>query len=100
MLKSFTFSILSILLVVSILAPSVEALYTSDSESILVMDLNEEENGKETEKKFDEKEMFFSNSIVNKTFFYKEQLTAAQTYSLIYSEVSTEVVLPPPKRLI
>jgi len=49
------------MLVVSILAPSIELLCKSTTESVLVMDLSEEENNqKEIENKFDKKELFFS----------------------------------------
>ncbi|MDT0606464.1 hypothetical protein [Croceitalea rosinachiae] len=101
MLKSFTFSLIAIMLVISILAPSIEALCKSDHESAVTMDLNEEENNKkETEKKFDENELFFSNSIENKSIYLTQQLTRNQAYLLFYADVSTEIILPPPKRVI
>ena len=99
MLKSFTFSLLALILVASILAPSIEALYTSDHESTFIMDLNEEENNKEAEKKFDEKELYFSNAIENRSLYLTQQLTANQIYLLFYSDVSSEIVLPPPKAM-
>ena len=86
------------MLVISILAPSIEALCKSDYESALVIDLNEEENNKnEAEKKFDENELFFSNSIENKSLYLTQELTRSQLSLLPYSDISTEIVLPPPK---
>lgn len=88
------------MLVISILAPSIEALCKSDYESALVIDLNEEENNSETEKKFDENELFFSNSIENRSLYLTQELIRNQISLLLYSDISTEIVLPPPKSLI
>ncbi len=87
------------MLVISILAPSLEAICKPDYESALVLDSNEEENSKnETENKFDENELFFSNSIENKAISLIQEVIRNQITPLPYSDVSTEIVLPPPKR--
>lgn len=88
------------MLVISILAPSIEVLCKSDYESALVIDLNEEENNSETEKKFNENELFFSNSIENRSLHLTQELIRNQISLLLYSDISTEIVLPPPKSLI
>jgi len=89
------------MLVISILAPSIEALCKSDYESAVVVDLNEEENNKnETEKEFDEKELFFSSFIENKSLYLTQELIRNQIFLVFYPDISTEIVLPPPKELI
>jgi hypothetical protein len=101
MFKSFSFSLVALLLVVSILAPSIEALCKSDYETMLVIDLNEEENNsKESEKKFDQKELFFTNSIESRSLYLGQEHIRSQTYLLSYSDFSSEIILPPPKSLI
>ena len=101
MLKSFTFSLLSIILVISILAPSIEALCNSNYDNVLVMDFNEEENNKkESEKKFDQKELFFNNYFESRSLYLGQKITKTQTSLLTYSDFCSEIVLPPPERLI
>ena len=101
MFKSITFSLLSLMLVVSILAPSIEAICKSDYDNILVIDSNEEENNKnESEKKFDLKELFFTNTIENKSLYLAENISRIQTFSPSYSNFSAEILLPPPQNLI
>lgn len=101
MLKSFSFSLIAILLVVSVLAPSIETLCKTDYENAVVMDFNEEENNKkEAEKEFDEQELFFSSSIENRSLHLTQQLTSNRAYLLFYLDVSAEVILPPPKRVV
>ncbi|MFD2586654.1 hypothetical protein ACFSQJ_06910 [Croceitalea marina] len=101
MLKSFTFSLLSIMLVISILAPSIEVLCKSSYDNILVMDLNEEENNKqETEQKFDQKELFFTDSIESRSINFSQEIAIIQTTLVSYSDFSVEIVLPPPQDLI
>jgi len=88
------------MLVISILAPSVEALCNSNHDNALVMDLNEEENNKkESEKKFDQKELFFSTYIEKTALFITQEITNSQTKLLSNSDFSAEIVLPPPERL-
>lgn len=101
MLKSSAFSLLAIMLVISILAPSIEALYNSNHDNVLVMDLNEEEsNKKESEKKFDQKELFFSNYPEKTTLFIAQEITNSQTQLPSNSDFSLEIILPPPERFI
>lgn len=89
------------MLVVSILAPSIETLCKSKADSILVMDFSEEENNnKESEKKFDQKELFFSSIAEKNSFSFTNEITKSQTSLLPYSDFSAEIVLPPPKKLV
>lgn len=100
MLKTVTFSLLSIMLVISILAPSIETLCKSDHENILVIDSNEEENNKkESEKKFDQKELFFTNSTENRSIYLGQEIIRIQTGLVYYSGFSAEIVLPPPQHM-
>lgn len=89
------------MLVISILVPSIEALCNSNYDNVLVMDLNEEENNKnESDKKFDQKELFFSNYTEKGSPYFTQEITKSQTYLLPYSDFSTEIVLPPPEKFI
>ena len=101
MIKSFTFSLLSILLVVSILAPSIETMCKSSYDNILLMDFNEEENSnQETEKKFEEKDLFFSSIPEKGNFYFTKEITKSQTSLLPYSDFFYDIKLPPPKKLV
>ncbi len=98
MLKSYTYSLLALMLVVSILAPSIELLCKSTTESVLVMDLSEEENNqKEIENKFDKKELFFSPDTENSKISFSKEITKSQLALLSYSGFKAEVIPPPPK---
>jgi hypothetical protein len=100
MFNSFSFSGIALLLVFSLLAPSIETLCASDYESVLAMDFNEDENNsKESEKNFDHKELFFDNAIGNKNIYIDQQTIRNQTHILFYSNLSSEILLPPPKDL-
>ena len=101
MVKSFTYSLLAMMLVVSILAPSIEALCKSNYDTVLAMDLNEEENNnKELEQKLDQNELFFSNYLEKVNLYFSEENTKSQTSLLPYSDFSAEIVVPPPERFI
>lgn len=100
MLKSLLFSLLSILLVISILVPSIEILCEKDVEKVLVMDLNEEENNSnETEKKFDQKKLFFTNLNQKGNLQFFQEIIKSQTSLIPYSDFSFEIIVPPPERL-
>lgn len=89
------------MLVVSILAPSIEALCKADNDSIVVMDFNEEENNKkESEKKLDQKELFLSKYMESRSLHVGQKNTGIQTCLLTYSDFLSEIVLPPPQGLI
>ena len=86
------------MLVVSILAPSLELLFKSSTDTMLVMDLNEEENNtKENEKKFDKKEIVFLNEIYNTKMSFFKEISKSQLALLSYSNFNAEIVPPPPK---
>lgn len=100
MFKSFAFSLLAFMLVISILVPSIEALCTANHDNVLVMDLNEEENNnKESENSFDLKELFFFNYKEKTCLFSIQELVNNQILLLSNSNFSAEIVLPPPERL-
>jgi len=72
------------MLVVSILAPSIELLCKSTTESVLVMDLSEEENN---QKEIEE----------NSKISFSKEITKSQLALLSYSGFKAEVIPPPPK---
>lgn len=88
------------MLVISVLAPSIEALCKFDQESSFVIDLNEEENKKESEKELDQNEFFFKNSFENRSVYLGHEITRSSTCVIAFSDFSAEVVLPPPQNII
>lgn len=101
MVKSFTFSFLATMLVISILAPSIEALCTSDYDTVVVMDINEEENNQQESKKdIDEKELFFSNYLFVDYFSQLKNETKNIPFLVSFIDYSLEIVLPPPEYLV
>ena len=100
MLKSSSFSFIAFILVLSILGPSIDALMSvgSQMEEAYVIDFNEEENNKnESEKKFDEKELFFDNPLESKSFFAFQKNTLQEFDLFSNSQFDSEIVPPPPK---
>ncbi len=89
------------MLVISILAPSIEVLCKSSYDNVMVIDFNEEENNKqETDQKFDQKELFFTDSIEGRSINFSQEIAIIQTTLVSYSDFSAEIVLPPPQDLI
>jgi len=88
------------MLVVSILAPSIELICNSNDDTVLVIDLNEEEGNNEMEKKFEKNELFFKkNSDFTKISFAKK-ITKSKLALNSYSNFDAEVIPPPPKSFI
>jgi len=88
---------LSLVLACSVLAPTLIALTDVGSKKVVVLDSSEEENGKETEKKFDEKELFFEIIHKNKDNHLLLTTSLKKTYLLKYQFVDFEIILPPPE---
>jgi len=96
-MKTITLFILSILLVVAILAPSVITLLDIENKTELVIDFNEEDNKKEEKKENKNKEFvssadFDALSYLNFDFSNKASFYLEKNYSF-----STSIVLPPPR---
>ena len=101
MIKKYAFSIIATLLIFSILAPTVVTFLNTHKEVLIAIDFADEESKKEeSKKKFDEKELFFGESINPHCFYETESILNSSIDYFKYSDVSTEIILPPPEQLI
>jgi len=96
-MKSASFFMLSLLLVVAILAPAIVTLVDANHQTELLMDFNEEENKKEEKKETKEKKLFsFSDFDThlgeNGDFSRFSSFYLEKNYS-----ISTSIFLPPPE---
>ncbi len=89
--------ILNLILTCSILAPTLVALTDVASKKVVVFDSGEEENNKEAEKKFDEKELFFEITHKNRDCHLTLTSNLKKEYLLKYQFVDFEIILPPPE---
>lgn len=87
------------LLVIFLLAPSIATLIDFTEEKIAFMDLSEEENNKEGEKKADDKELFFQNTLNHKCTVFAQKLNKLNHLIILYKGSYSDIFLPPPKRL-
>lgn len=99
MLKTIAFPLIAIMLIFSILAPSVVPLLEKDYDIFVLLDNSEDEKSKdkESEKKFDEKDMFLSNSLVSNCDFFQNQVQNYTTYVSFNSDFKADILLPPPR---
>lgn len=88
---------LSIILTVSVLTPTVVSLTDVSSDKIAFFDSGDEENNKETEKKFDEKELFFENYGLQEGLTYSRKGNLEKSYLLRLQKIDSEILLPPPQ---
>lgn len=96
-MKSVSFFLLSILLVVAILAPSVITLVDLDTKTELVMDFNEEDNKKEEKKEDKEKELFSSLEFYATASSNDNTSKVSSFYLEKEYSFSASISLPPPK---
>ncbi|MEM9647097.1 MAG: hypothetical protein AAF969_01355 [Bacteroidota bacterium] len=102
MLTSFAHPLVCLMLIFSILAPSVVPLVDKDCAVAVLLDTNEEEKSKEkeSEKKFNEKDLFLNQYAVNGSVFIQFQESETIEYLLLNSDFQGEIVLPPPQKFI
>ncbi|MCL6267371.1 hypothetical protein [Flagellimonas myxillae] len=102
MLKALAHPLICFLLIFSILAPSIVPLIDKDCPIAVFLDSSEEEKSKdkESEKKLGEKDLFLnSESLTNN--FLGLNIKAEDTENLcMHSDVMTEILLPPPEKLV
>ena len=100
MYKSFLFSLIAGALVFSILAPPIETLLYSQSDSTVILDFNEEENNqKESDNEYGEKNLFFASAHLPLRF-QEYTLSLNQTsYRLLHTNIPQEILSPPPEQL-
>ncbi|WP_139063734.1 hypothetical protein [Flagellimonas eckloniae] len=101
MLKTIAFPLIAIMLIFSILAPSVLPLLDKDYDMFVFLDNSEEEKSKEkeSEKKFDEKDMFYTNSLVSNCDYFQNQSQNYAIYINFSSDFKADILLPPPRKL-
>ncbi|MEL6976438.1 MAG: hypothetical protein AAGL29_13730 [Bacteroidota bacterium] len=100
MIKSITFPLIALLLVSSILAPSLLSVLDIEEEMMVLVDTSEEEkNGeKESEKKSDESDLFF-NIIGHQTACSALNLVLKMQYPLhLGGDYIGDVIVPPPRQ--
>ena len=96
-MKSASFFLLSILLVVAILAPSIVTLIDTDNKTELVMDFNEEDNKKEEKKENKEKDFFSSFQFDSASDVNADSSKTSSFYLEKNYSFSTSIFLPPPE---
>lgn len=102
MLKTIAHPLICFMLIFSILAPSVLPLLDRDCELMAYVDTPEEKKGKEkeTEKKFDEKNLFLDQiSSLDGTLDSNKNISDTG-YRFSVLEFHTEILLPPPRKLV
>lgn len=85
------------LVICSLFAPSILPILSADKDKVVAIDMNEEENKKETQKELDEKDIFFDVELhpVNSKVYLSSVLVTF--YAEGESEHSNEILLPPPE---
>jgi len=101
-LKTIAFPLIAVMLIFSILAPSLIPLLDNDYDIIVLMDNNEEEKSKEkeSEKKFDEKNLFLSSFTSSDSMFFQNPNQGCNRYLFSNSDFKVEILLPPPRKLV
>ncbi|MEO0525599.1 MAG: hypothetical protein AAFZ89_00140 [Bacteroidota bacterium] len=97
MFRYISHLIISLLLIVSVLAPSVVTLFDTKTKTMMVVDFNDEENKKEGKKEVNEKDFLFYAAF-EATHFQDPQKESFTSFFLRkYSCTITEILVPPPE---
>ncbi|PWL40037.1 hypothetical protein DKG77_04205 [Flagellimonas aquimarina] len=90
------------MLIFSILAPSIAPLLDKDHDLAVLIDANEEEKSKEkeSEKKFDEKNLFLNYFASSNSVFFQNCLQGWDKYIFSNSDFKADILLPPPRKLV
>ncbi len=101
-LKAIIYPFLALLLMFSILAPSIMPLLDNKYEIAVPQDLNEEEKKQENEpeKNFDYKNSVLINSIAAKTRVYTKKILYHSSYLFTVSIFDAEIPFPPPRKFV
>ena len=100
-MKNIAFPLIALFLVSSILTPSLLPIIDEDIDIVLLTDTNEEEKQgeKESEKKFDEKDLFLNNF----QHIYSDLIQSREHTHLEYvvhnSDFVLDILLPPPRKV-
>ncbi|MEM9362925.1 MAG: hypothetical protein AAGA43_09825 [Bacteroidota bacterium] len=98
-MKKITFPLVALLLVSSILTPSLLPILDESCDILILADTNEEEKQgeNETEKKFDEKDLFLNNFTLTDSNLIQPKVHFHSEYILHNSDFIDEILLPPPR---
>lgn len=97
MKKSIIHITLSVLVAFLVLSPSVFIQLDINTDSVVLIDLNEEDNQKKGEKKIEEKNLvFYSLPYANDSFQIRET-DLFNFYQEGFSSFSSKILLPPPE---
>ncbi|MGX1927870.1 hypothetical protein [Flagellimonas sp. 2504JD4-2] len=101
MLKSIAHPLICIMLIFSILAPSIAPLVDKECAVAMLMDTNDEEKSKdkEAEKKIGEKDLFSGPFSMDGDFFLQLANAENPDYLFLNSDFMVEILLPPPEKL-
>ena len=80
-----------------ILSPTIVSLLDDNDNSIITIEITEEDNKKEEKKGFDEKDIFFYSIDDLNTSGIQERNTISHTYTMKYYNSTIAIFLPPPK---
>lgn len=102
MLKTIAFPLIAMMLIFSILAPSLIPLLDNDYDIVVLIDNNEEEKSKEkeSEKKFDEKNLFLNSFASSDSMFFQNLNQGCNRYLFSNSDFKADILLPPPRKLV
>ncbi|MEZ4809704.1 MAG: hypothetical protein R2819_05030 [Allomuricauda sp.] len=102
MLKTIAFPFIAVLLIFSLLAPSIVTLLDKDSNIAFFMSPEEEEkkNEKESEKKIDGKNLFLTHFVSSDHFVSQERDLASSGYLPSVLDYEADILVPPPRRLV
>jgi len=99
MLKTFSHILFSIVLIFSILGPSITKLCNSDLQAIVIVDSSEEDKSGKSEKVVDEK-ILQNSTVYPKDTFFIQKKTGFDQYLDTVSNYDSKILLPPPKHII
>ncbi len=101
-LKTIAFPLIAMMLIFSILAPSLAPLIDEEFDIAVLVDSGEDEKNKEkeSEKKFDEKNLFLDDSSSSNSLYLLNQDQGFSRYVFSNSDFKAEILLPPPRELV
>lgn len=89
--------LVSLLLIGSILGPTILSWSELDTETIVHVDTSDEENNEESKKELDEKEFFLSNSFMITNLPSSINNHLEDTFNQKMEGISFDILLPPPR---
>ncbi len=95
--KSVVHTILSFVVAFSLLAPAIVPLLKVDGETIVWIDITEDESKKESKKEIEEKEVYFQDLTGFDSDDALDESLWNHAYFALWLEGSTEIILPPPE---